>query len=227
MTTGCLVEVSEATEAGWARQSGDVHRRPGHRRHRRVAGCLREGPMEVLTAGLAVVVLYLFGSLRIIRQYERAVMFFLGRFWGTKGPGLIFVPASLRRRSASRCASSRWTSPPGRHHPRQRLGQGERGALLSRDGPGARHHGDRGLPLRHRSARADHAPLGAGPGGARRAAGRPREDQRGSSGDHRRAHRPLGRRGLRGRGEGRGSAQGVCGGRWRAKPKRSGSGGPR
>ena len=51
--------------------------------------------MEVLTAGLAVVVLYLFGSLRIIRQYERAVTFFLGRFWGTKGPGLIFIPAIL------------------------------------------------------------------------------------------------------------------------------------
>ncbi len=49
--------------------------------------------MEVLTVGLAVVVLYLLGSLRIIRQYERAVTFFLGRFWGTKGPGLIFVPA--------------------------------------------------------------------------------------------------------------------------------------
>jgi regulator of protease activity HflC (stomatin/prohibitin superfamily) len=42
--------------------------------------------MEVLTAGLAVVVLYLFGSLRIIRQYERAVTFFLGRCWGTKPP---------------------------------------------------------------------------------------------------------------------------------------------
>jgi regulator of protease activity HflC (stomatin/prohibitin superfamily) len=51
--------------------------------------------MEVLTAGLAVVVLYLFGSLRIIRQYEQAVTFFLGRFWGTKGPGLIFIPAIL------------------------------------------------------------------------------------------------------------------------------------
>jgi regulator of protease activity HflC (stomatin/prohibitin superfamily) len=51
--------------------------------------------MEVLTAALAVVVLYLFGSLRIIRQYEQAVTFFLGRFWGTKGPGLIFIPAIL------------------------------------------------------------------------------------------------------------------------------------
>jgi regulator of protease activity HflC (stomatin/prohibitin superfamily) len=49
--------------------------------------------MEALIAGLAVVVLYLFSSLRVIRQYERAVTFFLGRFWGTKGPGLIFVPA--------------------------------------------------------------------------------------------------------------------------------------
>jgi regulator of protease activity HflC (stomatin/prohibitin superfamily) len=43
--------------------------------------------MEVLTAGLAVVVLYLFVSLRIIRQYERAVTFFLGRFLGDQGAG--------------------------------------------------------------------------------------------------------------------------------------------
>jgi regulator of protease activity HflC (stomatin/prohibitin superfamily) len=49
--------------------------------------------MEILTAGLFVAVVYLFASLRIIRQYERAVTFFLGRFSGTKGPGLIFVPA--------------------------------------------------------------------------------------------------------------------------------------
>ena len=49
--------------------------------------------MEVLTVALAAAVVYLFASLRIIRQYERAVTFFLGRFSGTKGPGLIFVPA--------------------------------------------------------------------------------------------------------------------------------------
>src|ERR1051325_5848792 len=51
--------------------------------------------MEFLVGGLAVVVLYLFSSLRVIRQYERAVTFFLGRFWGTKGPGLIFVPSGF------------------------------------------------------------------------------------------------------------------------------------
>jgi regulator of protease activity HflC (stomatin/prohibitin superfamily) len=49
--------------------------------------------MELLTAGLAITVAYLFASLRVIRQYERGVAFFLGRYWGTKGPGLIFLPA--------------------------------------------------------------------------------------------------------------------------------------
>jgi regulator of protease activity HflC (stomatin/prohibitin superfamily) len=34
-------------------------------------------------------------SLRVVRQYERGVAFFLGRFWGTKGPGLIFLPAGF------------------------------------------------------------------------------------------------------------------------------------
>ena len=48
--------------------------------------------MEVLLGGLAVAVLYSFLSLRVLRQYERGVAFFLGRFWGTKGPGVIFLP---------------------------------------------------------------------------------------------------------------------------------------
>ena len=49
--------------------------------------------MEILTAGLAITVAYPFASLRVIRQYERGVTFFLGRYSGTKGPGLIFLPA--------------------------------------------------------------------------------------------------------------------------------------
>lgn len=51
--------------------------------------------MDVLLGALAVVVAYSFLSLRVIKQYERGVTFFLGRFWGTKGPGLVFVPALL------------------------------------------------------------------------------------------------------------------------------------
>jgi regulator of protease activity HflC (stomatin/prohibitin superfamily) len=48
------------------------------------------GPLFVAVMGA---LLYVFGSLRVLRQYERGVTFFLGKYWGTKGPGLVFVPA--------------------------------------------------------------------------------------------------------------------------------------
>src|SRR5262250_2392217 len=43
---------------------------------------------------IVVVVVYLLASLRVLRQYERGVVFFLGRFESVRGPGLtlIFVP---------------------------------------------------------------------------------------------------------------------------------------
>ena len=51
--------------------------------------------MELLLPLLIAAVVYSFASLRVVRQYERAVAFFLGRYWGTKGPGLIFLPAGF------------------------------------------------------------------------------------------------------------------------------------
>jgi regulator of protease activity HflC (stomatin/prohibitin superfamily) len=43
---------------------------------------------------LLVVVLLLVWALRILREYERGVVFQLGRFWAVKGPGLfILIPA--------------------------------------------------------------------------------------------------------------------------------------
>jgi regulator of protease activity HflC (stomatin/prohibitin superfamily) len=42
-----------------------------------------------------IAALYSLSSLRIIKQYERAVAFFLGRYWNTKGPGLIFLPSMI------------------------------------------------------------------------------------------------------------------------------------
>jgi len=43
--------------------------------------------------GIAAI-LYLIGSLRVLRQYERGVVFLLGKFEGVRAPGLtlIFVP---------------------------------------------------------------------------------------------------------------------------------------
>jgi regulator of protease activity HflC (stomatin/prohibitin superfamily) len=53
--------------------------------------------MEILTIAALTLVAYAFGSLRVLRQYERGVTFLLGRYWATKGPGLVFVPAILTR----------------------------------------------------------------------------------------------------------------------------------
>ena len=42
--------------------------------------------------GAAIVIVVLFSSsIKILREYERAVVFFLGRFQGVKGPGLIII----------------------------------------------------------------------------------------------------------------------------------------
>jgi len=48
--------------------------------------------MDAVLGILGALVAYSFGSLKILRQYERGVSFFLGRYWGTKGPGVVFVP---------------------------------------------------------------------------------------------------------------------------------------
>ncbi|HYK10201.1 MAG TPA: slipin family protein [Gemmatimonadales bacterium] len=53
--------------------------------------------MEVLIPILAVAAFYLFSGLRVLREYERGVVFVLGRSWGAKGPGLIFLPPALTR----------------------------------------------------------------------------------------------------------------------------------
>jgi regulator of protease activity HflC (stomatin/prohibitin superfamily) len=49
--------------------------------------------LGVAVAALAAV-LYLAASVRIVKEYERGVLFFLGRYAGLKGPGLrlVFVP---------------------------------------------------------------------------------------------------------------------------------------
>lgn len=46
---------------------------------------------------LILVVLLLFSSFRILREYERGVVFQLGRFWKVKGPGLILVIPGIQQ----------------------------------------------------------------------------------------------------------------------------------
>ncbi|MFA6904260.1 MAG: slipin family protein [Gallionellaceae bacterium] len=49
-----------------------------------------------LTA-LVLVIVLIASSLRIMREYERAVVFMLGRFWKIKGPGLILVLPGIQQ----------------------------------------------------------------------------------------------------------------------------------
>jgi len=38
-----------------------------------------------------LVVMFMFSAIRILREYERGVVFLLGRFWKVKGPGFIII----------------------------------------------------------------------------------------------------------------------------------------
>ena len=47
--------------------------------------------MSFVAALVIVAVVYLFVSIRVLRQYERGVVFFLGKFAGVRQPGLTFI----------------------------------------------------------------------------------------------------------------------------------------
>lgn len=53
--------------------------------------------MEFLYIPLALAIGYALSSLRVLNQYERGVVFFLGRYTKTAGPGLVVIPLGLSR----------------------------------------------------------------------------------------------------------------------------------
>ena len=44
-----------------------------------------------------LLILLVFASVRILREYERGVVFQLGRFWKVKGPGLIILIPGIQQ----------------------------------------------------------------------------------------------------------------------------------
>ncbi len=90
----------------------------------------RMASLVFLILGVAAI-FYLFAALRVLRQYERGVVFRLGKFEGVRGPGttLIFVPIQQMMRVSLRTvtmqiasqrlsprATSRWISRPWLYH---------------------------------------------------------------------------------------------------------------
>lgn len=47
-------------------------------------------PVSILAIGF-LIVMFLFSAIRVLREYDRAVIFRLGRFVGVKGPGIIIL----------------------------------------------------------------------------------------------------------------------------------------
>ncbi|WP_407155729.1 SPFH domain-containing protein [Bradyrhizobium sp. STM 3557] len=60
--------------------------------------------MGLLSFVVVLIVFYAFASIRIVKQYERGVVFLLGRFVGVRGPGLtlIFAPVQQMTRVSLR-----------------------------------------------------------------------------------------------------------------------------
>ena len=46
---------------------------------------------------VALILFVLFSAIRILREYQRAVVFMLGRFWRVKGPGLVIIIPGIQQ----------------------------------------------------------------------------------------------------------------------------------
>jgi len=56
--------------------------------------------MEFLLSPLIVVIIvlmFLYSAIKILKEYERGVIFMLGRFWRVKGPGLIILVPGIQK----------------------------------------------------------------------------------------------------------------------------------
>jgi regulator of protease activity HflC (stomatin/prohibitin superfamily) len=88
-----------------------------------------------------VVILYVLGSIRVLRQYERGVVFLLGKFEGVRGAGLtiVFVPIQQMVRVSLRTVTM---NPFAKNHYKgQRFDRYRGSCLLSHFRP--RESGDR------------------------------------------------------------------------------------
>lgn len=53
--------------------------------------------LQLIYIPVLLLVLILFASIKILREYERGVIFLLGRFWKVKGPGLVVVIPGIQQ----------------------------------------------------------------------------------------------------------------------------------
>ena len=61
-------------------------------------------------AAMAIVVAVLLSGLKVLREYQRAVVFRLGRVVGARGPGIIYVIPGIEKAVRIDLPRSPWTS---------------------------------------------------------------------------------------------------------------------
>jgi regulator of protease activity HflC (stomatin/prohibitin superfamily) len=126
--------------------------------------------------GYAALVLY---ALRILREYERAVVFMLGRFWKVKGPGLVIIVPFVQQMVRVDLRMRVLDIPPQDVISRDNVSVKVSAVVyyrVIRFGKG--HHSSRELQHRDQPACADNAALRARSTRARRDAGVARQAQR-------------------------------------------------
>src|SRR5438105_4534192 len=81
----------QSRAAGQSRDTGRSHQRAGPHAHR------QESRLGEIIVGIAVIVIVVLAvmfaasAVKIVQEYERGVIFRLGRIQGAKGPGLFFI----------------------------------------------------------------------------------------------------------------------------------------
>ena len=65
---------------------------------------------------IVVVVIFLFNAIRVVNEYQRLVVFRLGRCIGTKGPGLVLLIPIIDRPVKADLREQIREVPPGFHH---------------------------------------------------------------------------------------------------------------
>jgi regulator of protease activity HflC (stomatin/prohibitin superfamily) len=77
--------------SGNARVCGTFRQESGIRRERRERNAMNLYALYMIPVAIVIVIIAARATVKILRQYERAVVFTLGRFQAVKGPGLVLL----------------------------------------------------------------------------------------------------------------------------------------
>ena len=186
---------------GRARQRADTDRQA---RREMGGGAMIEAVLVAIIVILAVGFALAAASVRVLREYERAVVFRLGRMIDTKGPGLVLLVPAIDRMVRVSLRTVTLNVPPQDVITRDNVTARVDAVVYFRVvDPNAADRPGRELPEGHVADRPDDAALHARQGRPGHAAVRARAAQRGAAEDHRRADRAVGHQGLDRRDQGR------------------------